>query len=117
MSDIFCQIVAGDIPSQKVYETENVLAFRDINPKAPVHVLIIPKKHIENLNTVNEEDKELLGEMMLTVRKVAEIEGVKDSGYRLISNTGRNGGQLIPHLHFHLLGGKPLGPKLTTLEG
>lgn len=115
-SDIFCQIVAGEIPSQKVYETENVLAFRDINPKAPVHVLIIPKKHIESVNDVAEADEVILGEMILAAKEVAKQEGISEKGYRLIANTGRDGGQLVPHLHFHLLGGKNLGPKLTTLE-
>jgi histidine triad (HIT) family protein len=116
MKDIFCQIVAGDIPCQKVYETDNVLALRDINPKAPVHVLIIPKKHLTGLNEASEEDQMLLGEILLVASKVAELEGLSDRGYRLIANSGRDGGQLVPHLHFHLLGGKALGPKLTTLE-
>ena len=116
MKDIFCQIVAGEIPAQVVYETDNVLAFRDINPKAPVHVLIIPKKHIESLNEATDADMSLLGEILLVAGKVAELEGLGEKGYRLIANTGRDGGQLIPHFHFHLLGGKNLGPKLTTLE-
>lgn len=116
MNDIFCQIVAGEIPSQKVYETQNVLAFRDINPKAPVHVLIIPKKHITGVNDITQEDKDILGEMILAAKEVAKQEGISEKGYRLITNTGRDGGQLVPHLHFHLLGGKNLGPKLTTLE-
>lgn len=112
MDCIFCKIVKGEIPAQKVYETENILVIRDINPVAPIHDLILPKKHIENLNEVKEEDKELLGELMLSVNTVAEKENIKESGYRLITNTGKNGGQLVPHLHFHLLGGKNLGPKL-----
>lgn len=114
--DIFCQIVAGEIPAQKVYETDDLLVIRDINPKAPIHDLIITKKHLANLNEASEEDKALLGEVLLTAAKVAKLEGIEKNGYRLIVNTGKNGGQLIPHLHFHLLGGKDLGPKLTILE-
>lgn len=111
---LFCKIVAGEIPSQKVYETETVLAIRDINPQAPVHVLLLPKKHIEGLNEAQESDKELLAELMLAIPKVAKAEGIKDKGYRVILNNGKNAGQLIPHFHIHLLGGKHLGPKIVA---
>lgn len=114
MSDIFCQIIKGELPSQKVYEDENVIAFRDINPKAPIHVLIVPKKHIEDLNSATEEERELLGELLLAAPKIAEKEGIAEKGYRLIINTGKHGGQLVPHLHIHLLGGKDLGPKIVA---
>jgi histidine triad (HIT) family protein len=114
MECIFCQIIKGEIPAQKVYETDFLIVIKDINPHAPVHDLIIPKRHIISLNDVGAEDKELLSDILLSVKEVATIEGVFDSGYRLIANTGKNGGQLIPHLHFHLLGGRNLGPKLTN---
>jgi histidine triad (HIT) family protein len=112
--DIFCKIIAGEVPTQKVYETDNVIVIKDINPHAPVHDLIIPKKHIESLNDLAEEDKEIMGEVVCVAAKVAEIEGIKEKGYRLIANTGKQGGQLVPHVHFHLLGGKDLGPKLVN---
>jgi histidine triad (HIT) family protein len=116
MDCIFCSIVAGDIPAQKVFETKSVLAFRDINPKAPVHILIIPKKHIPSLNEATKDDIELLGEVVFAAKEIAQNEGIAQKGYRLICNTGKDGGQLVGHIHFHLLGGRPLGPKLTTLE-
>lgn len=111
---IFCRIIAGEIPTQKVYETENVLVIKDINPHAPVHDLIFPKKHIVNLNEITKADKEILADILLSVKEVAKIEKIAESGYRLITNTGSDGGQLVPHLHFHLLGGRNLGPKLVS---
>jgi len=112
MDCIFCKIVSGEIPAQKVYETDNIIVIKDINPHAPVHDLIIPKKHILSLNEL--EEPEIAADILLTVKKVAIIEGITESGYRVIANTGNNGGQLIPHLHFHVLGGKKLGPKLVS---
>jgi histidine triad (HIT) family protein len=112
--DIFCQIIAGEIEAQVVLETENILVIKDINPKAPVHNLIIPKKHITSLNESTEEDAAILGEIVLVAQRVAEIEKIKETGYRLIANTGDDGGQLVPHVHFHLLGGKSLGPKIVA---
>lgn len=109
---IFCKIIAGDIPSQKIYETDNIIVIKDINPHAPVHDLIIPKKHVASLNEL--EEPEIASEMLLVVKKIAEMEKIAGSGYRLIANTGKNGGQLIDHLHFHVLGGKDLGPKLVS---
>jgi histidine triad (HIT) family protein len=114
MECIFCQIAKGQIPSQKVYETDLIIVIKDINPHAPVHDLIIPKKHIVSLNDVNEGDKDLLAGILLSVKEVAKMEGIADSGYRLIANTGKDGGQLVQHLHFHILGGKELGPKLVS---
>lgn len=111
---LFCKIVAGEIPSQKVYEDENVLAIRDINPQAPIHVLLLPKKHIASLNEAQEPDRELLSDLMLAIPKVAEAEGIREKGYRVILNNGKNAGQLVPHLHFHILGGKHLGPKIVA---
>ncbi|MBW6431788.1 histidine triad nucleotide-binding protein [Patescibacteria group bacterium] len=111
MDCIFCKIIAGDIPGQVVHETDQVLVLKDINPKAPVHDLIIPKEHITNLNEL--DDKEMAAELLTVVKDVAKKEGIDEGGYRLIVNTGKNGGQLVPHLHFHLLGGKNLGPKIV----
>ena len=108
MSCLFCRIAAGEIPSAKVYEDELVYAFRDIAPQAPVHVLIIPKKHIESAQTLTKEDDALLCHMFACARKIAESEGVAASGYRLITNVGDDAGQSVHHLHLHLIGGKTL---------
>lgn len=115
MSDcIFCKIVEGSIPSTKVFENDHVLAFRDIVPAAPVHILVIPKRHIPTMNDVAPEDGALLAEVLLTAQKIAKEEGIAESGYRLINNCNSDGGQTAYHLHFHLLGGRPLG---ALLEG
>lgn len=111
---VFKQIIDRKIPASIVYETENVLAFRDINPQAPVHIILITKKEIENLNYLNEEDKEIYGELLLAIPKIAEIEGIKDTGYRIISNTGRDSHQEVKHLHLHILGGRDLGSKILA---
>ena len=108
MSCLFCEIAAGNIPSAKVYEDELVYAFRDIAPQAPVHVLIIPKKHIESAQVLTDEDGALLCHMFACARKIAESEGVAASGYRLITNVGDDAGQSVHHLHLHLIGGKTL---------
>lgn len=105
MACIFEKIVAGEIPSNKVLENDEFLAFHDINPKAPVHILIIPKKHYENFQVM---DAELMANMTKFIQQVAIIMGVDKSGYRLITNCGENGGQEVMHLHFHLLGGMSL---------
>ncbi|KYH28576.1 MULTISPECIES: histidine triad nucleotide-binding protein [Clostridium] len=105
---IFCKIIKGEIPCKKVYEDDKVLGFEDINPKAPVHVLLIPKKHIKSLNDLCEEDSDIISHMMLMVKKVAEKVNIRDNGYRLVVNCGKDGGQEVPHIHFHILGGKPL---------
>ncbi|QKF60866.1 histidine triad nucleotide-binding protein [Campylobacter curvus] len=103
---IFEKIVAGEIPCNKVLENDKFLAFHDINPKAPIHILIIPKKHFENIQGM---DPNLMGEMLLFIQQVARLMGVDKSGYRLVTNCGENGGQEVMHLHFHLLGGAKLG--------
>ena len=104
MSDcVFCKIVSGEIPSNKVYEDDDILCFRDLDPQAPVHVLIIPEKHLASLDDVTEEDKELLGRIMIKVREIAETLGL-ENGYRLVNNCGEDGFQTVKHLHFHLLG-------------
>ena len=110
MDCIFCKIIEGAIPSQKVLETDTVLAFHDIQPAAPAHVLLIPKKHIATMNDVTPEDASVIGDIALAAQRVAEQLGIKDKGYRLINNCNDEGGQVVYHLHFHLLGGKKLGP-------
>ena len=112
MSDcIFCKILSGEIPSSKVYEDEKVLAFKDINPMAPVHILIIPKEHIEGVDKLTEENAPVVGHIMLVAKRLAE-EYHLDNGYRIVSNVGEHGGQTVRHLHFHLLGGKKLNVEL-----
>lgn len=109
MSDcLFCKIIAGDIPSNKVYEDDNVYAFKDINPAAPLHVLIIPKKHISMLNDLEPEDDVVMGKLVLAAKKIAEQEGYAKDGYRTVINCGENAGQTVFHIHLHLLAGRPL---------
>ena len=103
---LFCKIVKGEIASDKVFETELLLGFRDINPVAPLHVLLIPKKHITSLNEATE--KEILAELMLTIPVLAKELGILESGYRTVINTGPDAGQTVFHLHFHLIGGRKL---------
>jgi histidine triad (HIT) family protein len=110
MSCIFCKIVEGSLPSRKVYESDRVLGFHDIVPAAPVHVLIIPKKHIPSMNEAGAEDWEVIGEMHKAAQQVARDLGIADSGYRLANNCGEDGGQEVLHLHYHLLGGTKLAP-------
>jgi histidine triad (HIT) family protein len=102
---IFCKIIAGEIPSTQVYADDRVTAFRDINPVAPTHVLIIPQKHIETVNDLTPEDEALVGYLFTTAKKIAADEGITESGYRLIMNCGPDGGQVVYHLHLHLIGG------------
>lgn len=111
MDCIFCKIVAGDIPSTKVYEDDSILAFRDINPEAPVHVIVIPKEHISSANEINEGNSSVIAHIFATIPKIAASESLSD-GYRIITNIGENGGQSVHHLHFHLLGGRKLSLKL-----
>lgn len=108
MDCLFCKIINGDIPSSKVYEDESVYAFRDIDPKAPTHILIVPKKHIMSVNELQDEDYVLLGKVYDAVKKIAVMEGVEKSGYRVVVNTLSDGGQTVDHLHFHILGGRSL---------
>ncbi len=104
---IFCKIVSGEIPSEKVYEDEEILCFKDLSPQAPVHVLIIPKAHIESLDSLKESDMEVLGHLMLKIKEIAKSLELKN-GYRIVSNIGEEGLQTVKHLHFHLVGGKML---------
>jgi histidine triad (HIT) family protein len=103
---IFCKIVAGEIPSTQVYRDEQVTAFRGINPAAPVHVLIVPNRHIASVNDLTAEDEPLIGHLFSVAKQIAAEEGIAESGYRLIINTGPDGGQEVDHLHLHLLGGQ-----------
>lgn len=112
MDCLFCKIVNNEIPSKKVYEDEHVVAFHDINPIAPVHVLMIPKKHISSLLAIAPEDKELIGHLHLALQNVAETMDLKDSGFRVITNIGQHGQQTVFHLHYHLIGGKQLEWKM-----
>lgn len=112
MDCLFCKIVAGKIPSEKVYEDENVLAFKDINPQAPVHILVIPKSHIEGVDALNGDTAFLVGLMFKVIPKIAAKAGLKN-GYRVVSNVGEDGCQSVRHLHFHILGGTKLGEKMA----
>ena len=109
MSDcLFCKIVAGTIPCTKVLDDENILAFRDIDPKAPSHILVIPKEHIGGLTELEEHDMELAGNLLITANKIAANEGLSEKGYRFVINSGVDGGQTVGHLHLHILGGRAL---------
>ncbi|PTX64857.1 histidine triad (HIT) family protein [Melghirimyces profundicolus] len=109
MSDcIFCKIVKGDVPSEKVYEDESVLAFKDIHAQAPVHLLVIPKAHIPSVRELGEKDGALLGRIFSTINRLAEENGLAERGFRIVNNCGEEGGQTVHHIHFHLLGGRSL---------
>jgi histidine triad (HIT) family protein len=105
---LFCKMVSGAIQAKKVYEDADVLAFHDINPRAPVHVLVIPKKHFSTINDFTDADATLIGKLILAAKKVAAELGIADSGYRLIANTNAGGGQVIWHVHLHVLGGRQM---------
>lgn len=109
---IFCKIIKREIPSSIVYEDSEIIAFRDVNPQAPVHILVIPKKHISSLVDLKEEDELLVGKIYTVINKIAKQEGIDEKGFRVIVNCGENGGQEVKHLHFHILGGKKLGVKI-----
>ena len=109
---LFCKIIKGEIPSTKVYEDEFVYAFKDINPEAPVHILVVPKKHIESVNRIEEVDENIIGKIFLAIKKIAKEQGLAERGYRIVSNCGKDAGQTVMHLHFHILGGKELGEKV-----
>ena len=108
---IFCKIIAKEIPSQCLYEDEDVFAFRDINPQAPVHFLVIPKKHIASMDEVNGENASVAAKCLAAIPRIAKKEGLT-GGYRVISNCGDDAGQTVHHLHFHVLGGRSMGEKL-----
>ena len=108
---LFCKIIAGDIPSTKVYEDEKILAFRDIAPMAPVHILVIPKVHIPSVDGVNGENSSVVAHIFEVIPQIAAAEGLTN-GYRVVSNCGADAGQTVPHLHFHILGGKVLNTEM-----
>ena len=109
---IFCKIINKEIPSNIVYEDNEILAFRDINPVAPVHILVIPKKHISSVIDLKEEDELLIGKIYTVINKITKQESIDEKGFRVIVNCGEDGGQEVKHLHFHILGGKKLGTKI-----
>jgi histidine triad (HIT) family protein len=106
---LFCKIRDGGIPAKMVHEDDRSFAFRDINPQAPTHILVVPRKHIPTLNDLGDDDAALVGHLHLVARSVARAEGIADSGYRVLFNTNRGAGQTVFHIHLHLLGGRPLG--------
>lgn len=111
---LFCKIIQGEIDTRLIFEDDMSVAFSDIHPQAPTHVLVVPKKHISMLNDSSKEDTELLGHLLWVVRLMAAEQKIEESGYRVIINNGRNAGQEVDHLHVHLLGGEPLGKMIST---
>lgn len=107
-SCLFCKIIKGEIPCAKVYEDDKVLAFNDISPEAPVHVLIIPKEHIKSVNEINEENSNIISHIFTVINKIVLDLDISESGYRVVNNCGEHGGQTVNHLHFHILGGRSL---------
>ncbi len=105
---LFCRIVAGEIPASVVWEDDHVLAFRDIDPKAPTHVLVVPRRHIPSVDALEDDDSEVIGRLYLAARDIARDEGVEEGGYRCVVNTGPDAGQSVDHIHLHLLGGRSL---------
>ena len=112
MGCIFCQIIDGKVPSNILYQDEEVIAFPDINPQSPTHLIIIPKRHIPSLSHLSKAELSLIGHMVDVANQLAKKEGIAEKGYRLAINCGEQGGQMVPHLHMHLLGGKKLSDKL-----
>ncbi len=110
---VFCKIIKGEIPSEKVYEDDEIIAFKDIHPAAPIHILVIPKKHIATLLEVSEEDSYLIGRIYQVINKLAKDMGIDQSGFRVIVNCGRDAGQEVMHIHFHMLAGRKMGPKIV----
>jgi histidine triad (HIT) family protein len=105
---IFCKIIKKQIPCELLYEDESVIGFKDISPEAPVHIVIIPKVHISNLNFLSEDSANIIGHIFIVAKKIAEDLGVSETGYRVVSNCGKHGGQTVQHIHFHLLAGRML---------
>ncbi len=112
MECVFCRIVAGELPSDILYQDDEVMAFRDINPLAPTHVLIIPKRHINSLADLSDGEAQIIGHMAEVANRLARQEGIARKGYRLVVSSGEDGGQVVPHLHMHLLGGRRLSDRL-----
>ncbi len=114
ITDVFCKILNKELPADILMEGDDWIAINDIHPQAPVHVLIIPKKHLTDICDAMPEDTELLGKLLMAANKVAKKFDLEEKGFRLVVNHGEHGGQLVPHLHIHLLGGKRLGPKIVS---
>lgn len=113
MSCIFCKIANKEIPSEPVFENDNIIAINDLNPQAPVHILVMPKSHISSMNEINGENSFIVAEIFEAIKTIVEISGIKESGYRVICNCGDDGCQSVQHLHFHILGGKKLSETLS----
>lgn len=112
MDCLFCKIASKEIPSQKIYEDDYVYAFNDINPVAPIHIIVIPKVHIDSVDSVNYENSSYIQKVFEIIPEIAKLANIDKSGYRVITNIGEDGGQTIKHIHFHVIGGKKLGDKL-----
>ncbi len=112
MDCLFCKIIAGEIPSTKVYEDDTVYAFNDISPAAPVHVLVIPKQHINSAAMITQENSAVVAHIYEVIAKIAKEKGIAEDGFRVVTNIGENGGQTVKHLHFHLIGGSKLDLKM-----
>ena len=108
MDCLFCRVANGELPTEIIYENDELLAFRDINPQAPTHVLVIPKRHMDSINHATPDDAELLGRMVLAAKEIATQEGLHDAGYRLVFNINNHGGQTVYHIHLHVLGGRQM---------
>lgn len=108
MDCLFCKIISGEIPSTKVYEDDICYAFRDIAPQGPVHVLVIPKEHIQSVNQIDENNKDIVAHIFTVIPQIAKAEGIADEGYRVVSNIGERAEQTVPHLHFHIIGGRDM---------
>jgi len=106
---LFCKIISGEIPSQKVYEDENCFAFKDVSPKAPVHILLVPKIHVANIHSIQDENGNIAKNLFSAISKIVKEQNLAQDGYRLVTNSGENGGQTVFHLHIHILGGTQMG--------
>ncbi|WP_306484295.1 histidine triad nucleotide-binding protein [Anaerococcus sp.] len=106
MDCVFCKIIDKEIPSDIIYEDSDVIAFNDLDPQAPIHFLVIPKKHIQSITTLDEADSEIISSIFASIKKLASEKGLDEKGYRVVTNVGEDGGQSVPHLHFHVLGGR-----------
>ena len=113
---IFCKIVKGEIPCQKVYEDEKVLAFNDINPLAPIHVLVVPKQHFDNVMEVSEDRLDVITDIFKAINKIVKQLGIEEKGFRVVTNCGQDAGQAVMHLHFHILAGKDLGEEIMKIK-
>ena len=106
MDCVFCKIIDKEIPSDIIYEDSDVIAFNDLDPQAPIHFLVIPKKHIQSIATLDETDSQIISHVFASIKKIASEQGLDENGYRVVTNVGEDGGQSVPHLHFHVLGGR-----------